>query len=213
MDESGILKVLYNIADNEKVKLKGSIYVRNQLTYGFTLPELLIALVILAEIATFTIPKVLSSQQNSQSRSAALEVAAMIVSSYQSIQLAGTASSGIRFADMTQYINYVQVDTSSTIDEVPGFVAKSCASYACLKLHNGGILMYKASESFSGTATTNGIWFLFDPDAQASSVKSVSFLLTAPGRITSSAYCPSPISSSAASYTCAASYDPSWFSW
>ncbi len=38
----------------------------NRYFYGFTLAELLIALMILGEIATFTIPKILSSQQNAQ---------------------------------------------------------------------------------------------------------------------------------------------------
>ena len=45
---------------------------------GFSLPELLISLMILAEIATFTIPKVLASSQNQQKRAVFKEAIATL---------------------------------------------------------------------------------------------------------------------------------------
>jgi prepilin-type N-terminal cleavage/methylation domain-containing protein len=50
---------------------------------GFTLAELLIALTILGEIAAFTIPKIISSQQNGQKRAVTKEMIAMFSAAYQ----------------------------------------------------------------------------------------------------------------------------------
>jgi Tfp pilus assembly protein FimT len=54
---------------------------------GFTLAELFIALGILGMIATFTIPKVLQTQQGNQYRSAAKETAAMVSEAYAAYSL------------------------------------------------------------------------------------------------------------------------------
>ncbi len=50
---------------------------RNRL-FGFTLAELLIALLILGEIATFTIPKILSAQQNGSKKAVIKETIATL---------------------------------------------------------------------------------------------------------------------------------------
>lgn len=52
---------------------------------GFTLAELLIALSILGVIATFTIPKVLQSQQNGKYNTMAKEAIATISQAYQNV--------------------------------------------------------------------------------------------------------------------------------
>lgn len=53
---------------------------------GFSLAELLISLLILSEIATFTIPKLISNQQASANNAKAKEVAGMIAGAFQSYQ-------------------------------------------------------------------------------------------------------------------------------
>jgi prepilin-type N-terminal cleavage/methylation domain-containing protein len=74
---------------------------------GFTLAELLIAVAILGEIATFTIPKIVSAQQNGAYKAASKEAAATISQAYALYRLENTVSSSTRFGDMTSYINYV----------------------------------------------------------------------------------------------------------
>ena len=72
---------------------------------GFTLAELLIALVILGVIATFTIPKVLSSQQSNQWKSQAKEVASMISGAYSVYQSENSASASTTTADLSPSMN------------------------------------------------------------------------------------------------------------
>lgn len=75
---------------------------------GFTLAELLISLAILGVIATFTIPKILSSQQNGQYNAEAKEVASMISGAYQAYSLNNTVSGSTTLGALTPYMNYVQ---------------------------------------------------------------------------------------------------------
>lgn len=189
-------------------------YFRKRLK-GFTLAELLICLVILAEIATFTIPKILTSQTNTQNNARAKEVASMISAAYQQYSLNNTLSSGTTSGLLTQYMNYVKVDSTTIIDNIPVYSTLDCsnASFTCLKLHSGGILVMRPTENFGGTNTTNGVYFMLDPDGQLSTNKSVSFLLLYNGRITSNGACDATITSSQFTYTCSSAKDPSWFSW
>lgn len=180
---------------------------------GFTLPELLVALLILGEIAAFTIPKILTAQSNSQNNANAKDVMAMVIGAYQQAQLKGSTSSATKISDLTPYMNYVAVDTATVIDDSPGWGTKSCGTYACLKLHGGGTLMYNANESFSGTLPTNVVWLIFDPDGRVSSTLAVSFFLFYSGRITSAGKCASGLTSSLQGYTCNPAADPPWFSW
>ena len=108
---------------------------------GFTLAELLIALVILGLIATFTIPKVLQSQQNAQYKSSAKEVASMISGAYQAAL--STGKNKIYVYDLTPYMNYVAVDTVSQFNDpetlgygTPGQCGDAANWYPlCLRLH------------------------------------------------------------------------------
>ncbi len=179
---------------------------------GFTLAELLIALAILGVIATFTIPKILTSQQNAENAAKTKEAIATVSGAYQLAQSAGTVSSATKSADLTPYINYVSVDAASTIDGT-ATATVSCATRTCLRLHNGGTLGLLNNESFSGTGTTNGVWFVFDPDGTANSSKGVGFFLFYNGRLSSFGSAGScPTQSSIATYAVCQS-DASWFSW
>lgn len=133
---------------------------------GFTLAELLIALAILGVIATFTIPKILTSSQNGQNTAIAKEAASMISAAYSTYTLTNGAGTGVTGGALTQYMNYVSTDNSTALSTATtGTALQQCAAtLICLKLHNGGVLQYDTAQTFGGTGTTNAINFGLDPD-------------------------------------------------
>ena len=179
---------------------------------GFTLAELLIALVILGDIAAFTIPKIITSQQNSKYNAFAKEAISSISVAYQQESVQNGITINTNANALTPYLNYLAVDTGSIVDNT-GATNITCTSAGlnrCLKLHNGAMLAWHSGETFSGSGTTNGIWFLIDPDGIDSANTGLSFFVLYNGRISSSAQLPN-ITSSVSTYTTAA--DPTWFSW
>jgi prepilin-type N-terminal cleavage/methylation domain-containing protein len=178
---------------------------------GFTLAELLIALAILGVIATFTIPKILNSASSSQSTAIAKEAASMVSGSFSSYQLNNTLASGTTAGALTQYMNYVAVDTSSSSYGFTGSgLCSTTASVACLKLHNGGILEYNPTNTFNGTTTTNALYFNIDPDG-AGSLTAASFVQYYNGRLTTGgAAASSAASGGAVTITTDPSYIQNW---
>jgi prepilin-type N-terminal cleavage/methylation domain-containing protein len=118
---------------------------------GFTLAELLIALAILGEIATFTIPKILSSQQNSQR----IAVFKETIGALSEITYYGYLQGDLTTSNVTSYyaskLNTVKICSTNSFtqgcwshpggDTEPGFV-----------LHNGATLT-----GFNNTGPGNGI--------------------------------------------------------
>jgi prepilin-type N-terminal cleavage/methylation domain-containing protein len=116
------------------------------LTQGFTLAELLVSLLILGEIATFTIPKILSSQQNGMKKVILKETVATLEQiKYKEIDIGGsTASSTNVFLDN---INAVKVCKTNSQTE-------GCYSYDTYPgalLHNGAVIA-----SFDGWTAWGG---------------------------------------------------------
>jgi prepilin-type N-terminal cleavage/methylation domain-containing protein len=144
---------------------------------GFTLAELLIALAILGVIATFTIPKILTSSQSGQNAAVAKEAASMISAAYTTYTLQNSITTGTTAGVLTQYMNYVSVDTATTY----GSMTACSATNPCLKLHNGGVLQYGTVPNFS--ATTGVLNFVVDPDG-AGTVGPVEFVQFYNGRFT-----------------------------
>jgi prepilin-type N-terminal cleavage/methylation domain-containing protein len=149
---------------------------------GFTLAELLIALAILGVIATFTIPKILSSSANGQNTAIAKEAASMVSGAFQNLALNNGISSTNTGADLTQYMNYVSVVTTGASGTV--MTGAACtATLQCLKLHNGGVMMVDTGLQFGGTAAANGIYVNVDPDGTGTAT-AISFIQYANGRMT-----------------------------
>lgn len=188
---------------------------------GFTLAELLIALAILGVIATFTIPKVLQSQQNGQFKAEAKEASSMISGAFSAYQQQNVVTANMTSWDLTPYLNYVALDSSRIIDKANGSTSQQCQSPAslCLILHNGGVLMLMdQGKSFGGTGSTNAMDFYFDPDgtyggATNGPSKSVRFFLYANGRISTLADMAPNTQNSNTTYSSCSTCDPTWFNW
>ncbi len=198
-------------------------------TLGFTLAELLSALAILGVIATFTIPKVLSAQSQSTYNSLAKEAIGTISGAYAAYSLNNTVTSATTSADLTPYMNYVRVDTSTELDHVQNVSGTtSCAVTplsGCLMLHGGAALRY-SSGCFYGTSSLNIINFYFDPDGRvtgdtgtSSTTKGLSISLYANGRITTAggrttgSLTGNAVCSGSNAQNPDPAADPSWLSW
>lgn len=171
---------------------------------GFTLAELLMSVLILGIIATFTIPKIISAQRQSNYNAMAKEVSATFSGAYTQYSRSNTVSSATKTTDLTPYLNYLAVDTTSStvVDDHPTYGSQNCNStYTCIKLHNGGVIWFSSAASFAGTnPATNFIYVNFDPDPRTPSAGSgVQFRLYYGGRLTSAAS--------------VGEQDPSWFQW
>lgn len=186
---------------------------------GFTLAELLISLAILGVIATFTIPKILSAQQDSKNKALTKEAAATISAAYQAYRLSSSISASVGIKDLTPFMNYVSIEASANIDNVQGQGTDSCSSQTCLKLHNGAILSYMNAYTFGGTSSTNAVWFHIDPDGRVTDGttngpgKSVPVFLYTTGRITDEGNLLVGTTDSNDAYTANANNVPPWFSW
>lgn len=152
-------------------------------------------------MATFTIPKILSSQQNAQKNAITKDTMATLSVAYQQLQLSNTTvATSTTASGLTQYMNYLALDTTSTIDGFPnGAATYACSSFKCLRLHSGALLMLDSTQF----GTTSGfIDVILDPDGKVTSqVDSIVLLVYYNGR--------------AVTYgdVMGASYTPTWFSY
>jgi prepilin-type N-terminal cleavage/methylation domain-containing protein len=163
---------------------------------GFTLAELLIALAILGVIATFTIPKIVSSQQTGTYSANAKEVMASISGAYQQLKHTTGITASTKSSDLLPYLNYVST-TTAPFDTAGGYTGSwnwCGGSNPCVTLHNGGTLYLPDSVSFGGLASTNYIYFYFDPDGKVTNSgttngngKNLGLILYTDGRIATTA--------------------------
>ena len=184
---------------------------------AFTLAELLISLAILGVIATISIPKILVAQQNERYNAAAKELVSMVSAAYQKAQLDGIVNSNTQMRDLFPYMNYVQIDTTSTINDRNGWGTHNCSNVAwtCIKLHNGGIAWTAAnSVRFNGTTALNFIWINFDPDPSVNTEGSgVSFGLYYNGLITTYDNLKASSTNSLGTQGAEPNTTPNWFRW
>ncbi len=152
--------------------------------------ELLIALVILGVIAASTIPMLIGMQQNQRYNAMAKEAFSSVAGTWEVMKARGTGSQSTTPGDILRQMNYVTLDTTSNIDDLPGGDSSPCDPiYFCTRMHNGGILKAVTTGAFAGTNTTNAVFFLFDPDgvyggATNGSSKSLKFALYYDGFVT-----------------------------
>jgi len=185
---------------------------------GFTLSELLIALVILGVIATFTIPKVLTSQQDGKYKAMAKETIATVSQAFDVHRLNGNLSGTTKSKDLMQHMNYVKLDTATTVDRVVGWTDAVCdnnTTWDCYQLHNGGMLFFGNGTSFGGTAPTNGTYFYFDADGvqNGPAGDSILFFIYYDGAIRTYATLKDNTTYNAGTINPDPTKDPPWFNW
>ncbi len=176
---------------------------------------------IVAEIATFSIPKVLSAQQNTAWNAAAKEAAATISQAYLLYSAKNSITANTTAGAFTPYMNYVKVDTSSQIDHFTGGGGITCNSWNyCIVLHNGGVLQYDTGNYFGGTNTNNYVYFRFDPDGKYSGSttgpgKSITLDLYTNGRVIDAAnkLAGATTTDGGGVHAWGAEATASWFSW
>ena len=190
---------------------------------GFSLVEILIALGIMGLLMTLTVPAILNaanSNLNSKYTAETKDVAFALIAAFEQYKQGhGSISASTSCQDLTPYLNYVKSSTTDTIDWEQGSTNFACGTggYTCYRLHNGGILHFSPAIAFGGTATTNAIYFYFDPDGQAQSTtngpgKSILFWLYADGTLKSWGNARTSTNTNYGSiYNACTSCDPPWF--
>ncbi len=151
---------------------------------GFNLADLLISLAILGVIATFTIPKIVISQQNTSYKANAKQLIGALATAYQQHKFLGRASASTRPSDLFQYLNHIKYDTTSYIDVYPnsGAASSHCAARPCAFFSNGAALAADWS-TLGGTGTTNAMMFYIDPDSQLGSRNTIAVFVYCDGSI------------------------------
>jgi prepilin-type N-terminal cleavage/methylation domain-containing protein len=183
---------------------------------GFTLAELLIALAILGVIATFTIPKILTSTGTAQFKAVAKETAGTLTTALQDYSVTNAVTTATQASTIMANVNFVTSNTSATTTDT-GLNNDCSATHICLQLHNGAFLQYTAAGTFGAITTSNYIPFNLDPDGTKSGATNdiVTFRLYSNGKITvpgdtQPGGTPATVSGTQVGLETA---NPSWFAW
>ncbi len=190
-------------------------------THGFSLAELLLSLLILAVIATFTIPKIISSQRNGSYLAGAKEAATTVGQALYLYRFSTSYATTGTWTNVTPYLNYVKVDTTTVIDGSPndGIGTTQCgdAGGSCYKLNNGSMLKLWDWGACGNLDDINDYeFFLYDPDGRSTSQEdSVWFVANLKGRVKpwSELSNTESVCDLVGTYPGDPSYNPSWFSW
>jgi prepilin-type N-terminal cleavage/methylation domain-containing protein len=196
--------------------LKSAFHSISRVKSGFSLVELLIALAILGTLATVLIPKISTSMvANPQKNTAtAKTVAIMVLNAFERYNSShGGITTSLTVSDLTPYMNFISVDTTSIVDDHPGSGTGNCSdsSTMCLKMYSGGILWFNNWCPLVGLTSVNALFLNYDPDGKISNDKALDILLYSDGSIktkgtgkTGTQVCYNPAATGG-------SYDPDWF--
>lgn len=180
---------------------------------GFTLAELLIALLLVGLIVSFTIPKVLQASGYTKYNAITKEMVGAISGAYMAYKQDNIVLATTKSTDLIPYLNYIKQDTSTA---VVGFAYNTCSSAdPCLWFANGALVQLERT-SFAGTTTLNAINMSILPDgtkAPGDGTDLVGLFLYYNGRITTSGKCLPNSVTSDGTWNPDPSSDPTWLSW
>jgi prepilin-type N-terminal cleavage/methylation domain-containing protein len=187
-----------------------------QLAFGFTLAELLIALSVISVVSVFLIPKIITGTQATQYKALGKDAAKTIGCAFKLYQAEHTVSATTSATDLFQYINGALPKTSGLVDDNIGYGALNCAVYTCIQAQNGGVFWADTYATFQGTSNLNAIYVSFDPDgvyggSTTGNSKALGFLIYYNGRISTYASALPGTLLYGASF--GAEPDPPWFNW
>lgn len=189
---------------------------------AFTLAELLIVLMILGVITTFTIPKVLTVQQNQKYNAVTKEAAAAVVEAYMKYKLSNSISAATNLQEhVIPFVNYIKIEPGEWIDQHPGiafpFVSCSNAGVICYQLASGAIIYtHEDISKLNGTGTNNAMEFMVDPSGRyegTENSRSLSFWLYANGRLTTVEHINANTCNGSGCWSAVADGEPDWFRW
>ncbi len=112
---------------------------------AFTIAELLISLAILGVIAVFTIPKLLSLNEDRKKSAIIKEVASMVSGAYQSYRLKATPSASTSGLHLLPFMNYVQASAPASY---PGPLTQFGEF---ITLHNGALVVISGGGASGGS--------------------------------------------------------------
>jgi prepilin-type N-terminal cleavage/methylation domain-containing protein len=174
---------------------------------GFTLSEVLIALLLLGVLAAFAIPKLLQSVQDQQYNTLAKETQAMIVEAFTLYKAQNGDSGQINVDSFLALTNNLGADTTTDLNSLPTLPDNvTCAggNTTCLRLKSGGVLFYTRGQYFpAGVRPANQVVTIgVDPNGRRDNVKAIMFRLYASGKIYTDGVAPSPDQTCDAVYGC-----------
>ena len=139
---------------------------------AFTIAELLISLAILGVIAVFTIPKLLSVNEEQKNRAITKEIASSVAGAYSNYRLRNTPLPTTTMDALLPFLNYVSLYNATT--------------YKRVEFHNGGNFSYKVAQSFGATGNNNSLFFKVEPSTRSDEIgdNDVCFVITYRGRLT-----------------------------
>ncbi|MBY0451029.1 MAG: type II secretion system GspH family protein [Cyanobacteria bacterium] len=157
---------------------------------AFTIAELLISLAILGVIAVFTIPKLVSLNEDRKRAAIVKEVASMVSGAYQSYRLKATPSASTSGLDLLPFLNY----RSAT--PMVSYSGPLTGPGVFIDLHNGALINISGggasggsqpnAVSFGGTTAKDYLLIEVYPSGHYEGnpeLNKVCFVLTYPGRL------------------------------